>query len=86
MLKQLYALKTIGLKANQSKCVQQTFQLRFVEFPSHLTDQEMFTMWQFFAPLNHKYLGSTMKILETEEPFFRYKISFENNIPANELF
>ena len=24
----------------------------------------MFTIWQFFAPLNHKYLGSTMKNIE----------------------
>ena len=32
-LKQLYVLKMIGLKASGRKCVQQTFQLRFAEFP-----------------------------------------------------
>ena len=35
-LKPLYAIKTIGLKTNQSKRVQNTFQLCFVEFPWHL--------------------------------------------------
>ena len=35
-LKPLYALKTIDLKTSQSKRVQKTFQLCFVEFPWHL--------------------------------------------------
>ena len=63
-MKTTLCAKKNGLKANRSKCVQWTFQLRFVEFPEHLTHQEMFTTWQFFAPFNNKYLGSTMKNIE----------------------
>ena len=54
----------IGLKANRSKRVKQTFRLSFVEFPCYLTHQEEFICDSFFAPLKHKYLGRSKRNLE----------------------
>ena len=52
----------------------------------HLTDQEMFTVTVFCSIEPQIFGVYHEKSWKTEEPFFRYKISFENNIPANELF
>ena len=38
----------------------------------------MFIMWQFFAPLNHKYLASTMKNLPNSGTILSIYNSFEN--------
>ena len=45
----------------------------------------MFTTWQFFAPLNHKYLGSTMKNVENSRTI-PYILSLWKTIPTNGLF
>ena len=72
-LKTALCAKRIVLETNRSKRVQQTIQLCFVEFPYHLTHQEMLLCDSFFAPLKHKYLESSIKkkkTLKTAEPFF----------------